>query len=306
MNVRLQYKRFTITSSLVLNRTSCTLFPYPLDHDFNNTKENMHELPDPNTAPYKDDDSIGSLEDEPAHHPAGEVCHLFRLPRELREMIWQHASQDNVYESRTYYVDRIKTVSYPISDPSTLRYPAAAGLLPNTLCANQAINKLIFDESLPSLLRNTTFSFPTPGKFEDFVRQYSMIARTITSIRIRDGESLARFPNGARLKDPDKRASSISDTFATTLNSCPNLISMEYHVGTAVGRDWQWWEMLRRLQGLQVLGHGGVALSGEPGAQLSKVRGVENFRLVVVEGSWESFSRPAEEHLKEVMALPRV
>ncbi|KAK3058810.1 hypothetical protein LTR09_000375 [Extremus antarcticus] len=157
------------------------------------------------------------------HHNA-KVCHFFKLPRELRDMIWDLTTRNNIYISRHHLGAKITPIPYPASTQS----PTKHGLintptLPSTLCRGQMINKLIFDESLPILSRNTEFSFHQPSDFEALVWQYKPIRRHITAIRIHDGE---RYTMRMEVH------------FAFSINSCPNLSKVSYFVQPDALRTW--------------------------------------------------------------------
>jgi hypothetical protein len=209
------------------------------------------------------------------HHDAG-ICHLLRLPPELRDMIWNYATRGNVYDARQFRDQRKKAVTYPTSAAAMSHDCYAVDNVPNTLLNGYTFiaNRFIFDESLPTLIRNTDFIFHSPTELEAFMQRFSLVRRNITSLRIHDAQS---------------SGTTVSKTFAKTLNGCPKLMSLTYflHEGFIPNM---------RQKMVKSRAAGTATEPTEAFVQLRKVKGLTDFHLFLVDV-------PAGEHFPSALKL---
>ena len=214
----------------------------------------------------------GIMPNKEAYTDPGEVllnsstCHFFRLPRELRDMVYAYATIGNTYIDRSFTNEKIRQVRHPASNADGLQ----SSSVPNTLCSGQAVNKLIFDESIPVLIRNTPFVFRT-REFCEFVDKYSLVRKYITRARIH------------HYGDDEDAALHLS----YSLNRCPKLTDLSFFIHWGDRPLAQQYGRVGRTRTAPLLAAlsdiWSVAECWPPASGLYGVIGVQNFQLFVVD-----------------------
>jgi hypothetical protein len=234
--------------------------------------------------------------------PEDGPCYFFRLPRELRDMVYEYACVKNTYITRHFEGEKIKRIPYPTSSATTCRRLQFTAIehLPNTLCRNQAVCKQILDETLPILIHNTEFDFHCATEFERFVTDFPAVRRYVTSVRIHVRPSF-QIVQGRKVVAMNDQ---VSDYFAQYVNFCPRLVRLSWVNNTDVAHLWIGWDRLwRRGRTTKTLGDNRIV------KQLKQVRGISEFHLLVVDspryGRVEQIRSELEKDISASMSLPR-
>lgn len=220
-----------------------------------------------------DIDSLG-LERSPYAPPSDGTCPFMRLPRELRDMVYDFATLENTYVARKFGKEPLRPILCPISKvPQGSDYETCSiSGVPNIVAGAHAVNRLIFNESVPVLIRNTVFDLEMESDFDNLfdrkpprnvITNYALIRDHITSIRLH-----------VRTYSPKLHLRT-----ALILAKFPRLKNLTIYMHSGATREW--------FRMLYVgLGHGLDWKTTLPYASLShmtKLRGLDRLRLLLVD-----------------------
>jgi hypothetical protein len=113
------------------------------------------------------------------------TCSFLDLPRELRDMIYDYAFRDLVYDAKDYSKQKLRSINYPQSQAHKEIYTRDRWhQVPNTLIRDLTVNKLILDESLLVVLRNTHFKLTGPLELGRYIKPTFLLREHITTVTI--------------------------------------------------------------------------------------------------------------------------
>ncbi|KAK3702188.1 hypothetical protein LTR37_015020 [Vermiconidia calcicola] len=238
-------------------------------------------------------------------------CHFFKLPRELRDIIYGYACSGNTYNTRSFTGEKTKVITFPLGSNSVLSVPTlttSAELQGSEQewpceCGRRFTRKvnLDFHIQMAHVTANklicgqvdlTNVANGLPNTICDGSAVCRQMLEEVTPILISNTTFIFRSP--AEFEIFMERYGMIRDrvvtahvwqesglfqpsaAFCRIVNSCPRLVNFAWYVERAISHV-DWVTHIRYLSGQEEYNTGNIGLL----RVLKEVRGLKTFRLVM-------------------------